>query len=230
MQTRYVLAATVAAMLALPAMGAAQQTTGAATAAQGTLSEQDQAFVTNAASSNQFEIQSSEMMLEALEDTQDNQGIRQFAEKMVSDHTMAGETLQSIAQAKGMMVEPDLSPAHRSMMEELNGYPADQRAPNYIHYQVLAHQDAINLFGQQANQGQDPELQSFAQQTLPTLEQHLEMAQAIQSDMSVAETSGGGVLGGSERALECAPGTNDPACANIGRTNDDDDNSGGSNQ
>ncbi|HSK40830.1 MAG TPA: DUF4142 domain-containing protein [Arenibaculum sp.] len=222
MQAKYAMAAAIAAMLALPAMGAAQQTSGAATAQQGTLSEQDQAFVTNAASSNQFEILSSEMMLEALGDSQDNQDIRQFAERMVSDHTTVGQELESIAQAKGLTVEPDLNASHRSMMEELNTYPADQRAPTYIHYQVVAHQDAMNLFGLQVNEGQDPELRSFAQQTLPALEQHLEMAQAIQSDMNVAETSAGGIAGGSERALECAPGTNDPDCIDLGRTNDDD--------
>lgn len=44
----------------------------------------------------------------------------------------------------------------------------------------------------------------------------------------VAQTSSGGVTTGSERSMDCAPGTNDPNCADIGRTTDDDnDNDAG---
>jgi hypothetical protein len=44
----------------------------------------------------------------------------------------------------------------------------------------------------------------------------------------VAQTSSGGVTTGSERSMNCAPGTNDPNCADIGRpTDSDNDNSAG---
>lgn len=44
----------------------------------------------------------------------------------------------------------------------------------------------------------------------------------------VAQTSSGGVTTGSERSMNCAPGTNDPNCADIGRpTDNDNDTSAG---
>jgi hypothetical protein len=50
---------------------------------------------------------------------------------------------------------------------------------------------------------------------------------ALASDQ-VAQTSSGGVTTGSERSMNCAPGTNDPNCADIGRpTDNDNDNSAG---
>ena len=44
----------------------------------------------------------------------------------------------------------------------------------------------------------------------------------------VAQTSSGGVTTGSERSMNCAPGTNDPNCVDMGRPTDNgDDGSAG---
>jgi putative membrane protein len=47
---------------------------------------------------------------------------------------------------------------------------------SYIKSQVSAHKTAIETFQREAEQGQDPELKAFAQKTLPTLKEHLELA------------------------------------------------------
>ena len=41
------------------------------------------------------------------------------------------------------------------------------------------HQETVQLFRTEAGSGQDPALKAFAQKTLPILEQHLQMAQAL---------------------------------------------------
>ena len=43
--------------------------------------------------------------------------------------------------------------------------------------QIEDHQKMVDLFQQQSQQGQNPELKSFAEETLPTLRDHLDMAQ-----------------------------------------------------
>jgi putative membrane protein len=45
--------------------------------------------------------------------------------------------------------------------------------------EVKDHEKAVKLFQKEAQSGQDPELKQFAQQTLPKLQQHLQMAQQL---------------------------------------------------
>jgi putative membrane protein len=49
------------------------------------------------------------------------------------------------------------------------------RAPD----QVDAHKDAVDLFERYAESGDNPDLKSWAGQTLPALKHHLEMAQNL---------------------------------------------------
>jgi putative membrane protein len=44
---------------------------------------------------------------------------------------------------------------------------------------VEAHQEAVSLFEQYANGGDQPELKAWAGQTVPALKHHLEMAQQV---------------------------------------------------
>jgi putative membrane protein len=45
--------------------------------------------------------------------------------------------------------------------------------------QLSAHKTAVALFERYAKGGQNAELQTWAEQTLPTLQQHLDMAQTL---------------------------------------------------
>ncbi|MNF08689.1 hypothetical protein D3C81_1758680 [compost metagenome] len=49
----------------------------------------------------------------------------------------------------------------------------------YANNQVNAHEEAVKLFKDAAENADDPEIKQFAQATLPVLQQHLEMAQQL---------------------------------------------------
>ncbi|WP_145914769.1 DUF4142 domain-containing protein, partial [Pseudomonas syringae group genomosp. 3] len=49
----------------------------------------------------------------------------------------------------------------------------------YANNQVSAHEQAIKLYKEEAENGKDPELKAFAKATLPTLEKHLEHAKKL---------------------------------------------------
>jgi putative membrane protein len=53
----------------------------------------------------------------------------------------------------------------------------------YIAQMVKDHTEAVRLFEQQAERDADPEVKAFAQKTLPTLREHLEMARSIQQQL-----------------------------------------------
>jgi predicted outer membrane protein len=122
-----------------------------------------------------FEIQSSQV---ALEKTQNDQ-VRQYAQKMVQDHTGAGERLKQAAQ--GQTVPTELDQEHAQMVQQLQGTSGPDFDRRYVQWQLAAHQDSVMLFDQYAQNGDNPQLKQFAQQMLPDLQAHLQQVQQIRS-------------------------------------------------
>ena len=52
----------------------------------------------------------------------------------------------------------------------------------YAKAMVDDHKEDIDLFKKEASSGQNAELKAFAQKTLPTLEEHLRLAQALKAN------------------------------------------------
>lgn len=179
---------TMKSMLIRAAALAVALTTPALAQTQSQLSDTDRLFVENAASSNLFEIRSSQMLLEEMGDDQGMPSLRQFAQMMITDHEAVNAQLQSIASSRGMQVPQEPAGAQGRMLDELDGFSGTQLASNYLQYQTVAHQDAINLFQRHTQQGGDPELQQFAQQTLPSLQHHLQMLLDLKAGEGIAET------------------------------------------
>jgi putative membrane protein len=172
-----------------PAMSAAPPVTtpptvatpGATNNAQGaqpmptTLSSADRRFVDMAAQSGLAEVQVAQ-----LADTKsDNAAVKQFADRMVTDHSKANAQLMQIAAGLGVTppTGPDASDA--AAMQKLQGLTGAQFDRMYIRAQVQDHVKAVALFRTEAKGGQNPQLKQFAQQTLPILQDHLQMARAL---------------------------------------------------
>jgi len=164
-------ALTVAPAVAQVSTGPASNTPGAgatATAARTTnLTAAD--FVKQAANSDLFEIQSSQM---ALNKTQDNE-VRDFAQRMVRDHTQSTEKLKAAAKGEAVPTSPDQE--HTQMLQRLQQASGSDFTQNYVQMQVAGHQQAVSLFENYAQHGNNADLKQFAQQTLPTLREHQRM-------------------------------------------------------
>jgi predicted outer membrane protein len=192
MRLRFI--AFVASTALVPAASLAQ--TPAPTAAQNAQSRAAQPagqavnaadFVNKAAVGNLFEVQSSQLALEKAQHDQ----VRQFAQRMVSDHTSAGDKLK--AAAKGQTIPTALDQQHTQMLQTLRSAAGAGFDRNYIQMQVTAHRDAVSLFDRYAQSGDDQELKQFANQTLPTLREHLQSVEQIQRSLppaQVGETQG----------------------------------------
>jgi len=141
--------------------------------AQPQVSAQDQNFAMTAGASDQFEIQSSQLALQKSR----NPALRRFAQRMVDDHTKTTQQLTSIAQAKGMALQPQLNGDQQTMLSDLQKANGRRFDGMYWRDQVTGHQQAVAAFQGEANDGYDADIKSFAQQTLPTIQQHLRMAQ-----------------------------------------------------
>ena len=139
-----------------------------------TVSAQDQNFVQQAASSDMFEIRSSQLALQRSRSS----AVRRMAQQLIADHTRSSHQLAALAQAKGIVLPTELDPEQQRMMMALENTRRIFDS-EYARQQTFAHQAAITAYQTEISSGYDAELRGFAQQTLPILQQHLAMAQAL---------------------------------------------------
>jgi putative membrane protein len=76
-----------------------------------------------------------------------------------------------------------MSSSQQSMLTKLQGLKGQDFAKRYMDDQVSAHKDAVSLFQRYNNGGDDAQLKTWAGQTLPTIQHHLDMAQNIYKNM-----------------------------------------------
>jgi putative membrane protein len=162
----------------LPAASAMAQSTAEKTGINSMIgvAPTTQDFVTEAAQSDMFEIQSSKLALNSADPA-----TKDFAQKMIDDHTKTTEELKAAA-GKGeahAAVPNDMSSSQQTMLGNLNGMRGPDFDRQYHSDQVSAHKDAVSLFQRYGKGGEDTGLKDWAAKTAPALEQHLKMAQDL---------------------------------------------------
>ncbi len=131
-------------------------------------------FVSEAAISDMFEIQSSTLASSKL--TGDGKA---FADQMIADHTKTTIELTAAAAEEKVPVPTALDSSHQKMLDKLKSLSGQDFAKQYFNDQVSAHKSAVNLFQRYGKGGKDAKLKSWASDKLPTLQHHLQMAQAL---------------------------------------------------
>jgi putative membrane protein len=98
---------------------------------------------------------------------------------MVTDHTATTQQLTTIAQSKGVTVTATPSDDAQKMEAKLEADKPRMFDHDYIQSQISGHQAAVKVFQTEIDNGQDADLKAFATATLPTIQQHLVMAQRL---------------------------------------------------
>lgn len=108
-----------------------------------------------------------------------NPDIKQFANRMVQDHTKANGQLSEIAKKQGIPVSKKLDAEHAAMVKMMSDKSGADFDTAYTSDMLADHKKAIALFQNEATDHADPDLASFAQSTLPVLRQHQQMAEQL---------------------------------------------------
>ena len=146
------------------------------------MSSADREFVQVAMDSNARELQ---LSMRAKEKAQ-SEAVREFAASMVQEHGKKGEELAVVSRRMTASGGPPLKrqdPAARALVNELDKVQGDQFDRRYMQAMVSDHRKAVRLYERQAKSGQDPQLKELAQQSLPALRRHLQLAQTIVAEM-----------------------------------------------
>jgi len=139
------------------------------------LSPADTNFINMAAMSGIAEIQESQLASQRAS----RAGVRDFAEHMASDHTQMNQQLTQLAQKNGVTLPAQPDPKAQAEMQGLEKLRGRVFERQFLRHEVADHQQAVQMFQQEAQQGSNPDVKAFAQQSLPTLQQHLDMAQSL---------------------------------------------------
>jgi putative membrane protein len=146
----------------------------------------DQEFVKHALSANELEIQLSQLVAQRGQDPQ----IKQFAQRMVEDHRQAQQQLRQVAQAINVSTSQQLIPLHQAKLQHFQQKQGKMLDIGYIFDQVGHHHKDVLEYQFVAQNAQNPQLKQFAQQCVPKLREHLQMAERIAPGGTEARTAG----------------------------------------
>ena len=173
MRVRNILAGLICCALGgLPAVAQKKMASAAMT---------DQQFITFAAETDMTEAHLGQLAAEQAA----SQEVKDFAQMLVTDHTADYQQVNTVAGKAGLTVPKGLDAQHEKMVapfEKLKGAAFDHR---FVQEMVLGHTKAIAEYKREAQDAQNPDVKAYASQTLPTLQKHLEAAQALEKKPAV---------------------------------------------
>ena len=167
----WVLAATAAAFI--PASGGHGANQNAIPSAQ--------SFLQKAAEGQQAEIALGQLASERAGSDQ----VKEFGALMIEDHRKAGEEIRQLASKEGVALPTELTGRYRDKREQfarLSGHDFDQA---YIRYMLRDHRHDVKEFERNVRAIKDPQVQQWAEGTLPILKQHLRHAQQIAKSIGI---------------------------------------------
>jgi putative membrane protein len=108
--------------------------------------------------------------------------VKSFGKMLVEDHAASNTKATSLAQANGITPPNEPNAAEKKLHDELAKLSGMEFDREFAKAMVKGHEDAIAKF-EAASKGDD-DVAKFAQETLPTLQEHLKTAQSLASSQS----------------------------------------------
>src|SRR5262249_48933234 len=107
-----------------------------------------------------------------------------------SDHSKANDQLKQVAQQKNVQLPTALDAKHKATVDRLSKLSGDAFDKAYMKEMLSDHKKDVAAFKKESTAGHDADVKQFASSTLPTLEDHLKLAQDTASKVGVSATAG----------------------------------------
>jgi len=151
------------------------QDNGSAMRASSAKTSADQKFVKEAADGGMAEVELGQLAVEKAS----NDDVKKFGQRMVDDHGKANDKLKEIASSKGIDLPAEPSAKHKATKERLSKLSGAEFDRAYMADMLKDHKTDIAMFNRESASGRDPDVKSFASDTLPTLKDHLKQAESV---------------------------------------------------
>jgi putative membrane protein len=136
----------------------------------------DVKFLENAARGGISEVEMGKLAQEKGQSEQ----VKDFGKTLVRDHSEANEKLKDIAADKSITVPGDMAKQQKDMLAKLGKLSGDSFDKEFAKHMTMDHKKDIAEFEKESKSGKDAELKAFAANTLPTLKEHLQLAEKLQ--------------------------------------------------
>jgi len=178
---------------------------GSSTASGGKLSRGDEKFVKDAAKGGMMEVHMGKLGVQKAQ----NAEVKQYAQRLIDDHTKANAELKQLAAQKGITLPDDkvasadsertkvreseaTTESEHGSMTKLHNLSGTEFDREFVRMAVTDHEKDVKEFERAAQKSDDPDLKAWAQKTAPTLREHLQQAKSLQAQV-------GGTTGGSQK-------------------------------
>jgi putative membrane protein len=188
------LAAAAVAMIALPGTGTAKSMHGKHAKQGGATSTQE--FVKHAAQGGMAEVELGRIAADKASDPD----VKQFGQRMVDDHSKANDELKNLASSKGIQLPAKTDPKHQALIDRLNKLSGQEFDRAFMQAMTTDHNHDVAEFQRYARSGSDPEVKAWAEKTLPTLQDHQQLAKQTASKVGPVAHGKSTTLRGSSHA------------------------------
>ncbi len=132
-------------------------------------------FIQKLALSDMYEIEASKIALTK----SSSPSIKAYAQSMITAHTATSAALKPIADSLKVMPPVTLDGDHADKISDLNKATVKEFDQKYVDQQEDAHENALNALNDQAKNGSNAALVSFAAATAPKVADHLAMVKKL---------------------------------------------------
>lgn len=140
-----------------------------------TVSRKDRLFMEKAAAGGLLEVDLGNAVKDKAQDPQ----VKDFASKMVTDHSKANDELKSLMSQKGLSAPTDVPAKDKAQADKIQAKSGADLDKAYMSDMVKDHNKDVKEFQMEAKNGNDPDVKAFAAKTLPTLEEHQKLANDV---------------------------------------------------
>jgi len=173
-------------------------------------------FLREAIAGNSAEI----ALAEVAERKSENADVKQLAQMIRTDHRQANEKLKTLAESHGLTINQPLDSKHQKQLEsfqKMNGAEFDKA---YVTDMLKDHQKDIGKYQKAVENVKESEVQQYAQNTLPTLRQHLQHAENAARSVGIDQATITSIL----KKSNAVGGTSDQPEKATGSEKSDSDN------
>jgi putative membrane protein len=150
-------------------------------------SDQDKHFVTMAIEGNNDEIS----LAKLAQEKGSSNDVKQFAQKMINDHTKMGEEMSQVAQQIGVSPPSGTSMDEKAVATKLRILSGASFDKAYIQEMVKDHREDLDAFNKEAANGSNPAVKDAARSGAKVISSHLKLAVQIAANngINVSEMS-----------------------------------------
>jgi putative membrane protein len=139
----------------------------------GNFSPSDQNFLKQAAEGNLAEVQLGQLGQQKGTAPE----VKQLAQTLATDHQQNQQKLQSLAQKEGVTLPTAPLPKDKAATDRLSKLSGAVFDKAFAHHAVMEHEKDIAQFKHEESMTKNSDVKSYAGETLPKLQQHLQLAQ-----------------------------------------------------